>query len=242
LLGILGALATAALFPYLMVVMPQILGVLPMPLWAVVVIQSLQAGLLLTLLSFFGLRMGHYVELDAAWFRALLFGRERQSQPWLKAIAFGAAAGLLIVGIDSLFTPYMPALLNPDAPPTPQASAAAGFLASFYGAIGEELQLRLFLMTLMVWALSKVSGGRLKPQVFWIAIILAALLFGVAHLPAAARIWPLDLVVYSKIVLLNGIGGLVFGWLFWKQGLESAMLAHFSADLILHVVAPLAAG
>ena len=32
----------------------------------------------------------------------------------------------------------------------------------------------------------------------------------------------------------------VFGTVFWWRGLEHAMLAHFSADLVLHVVAPLA--
>ena len=36
------------------------------------------------------------------------------------------------------------------------------------------------------------------------------------------------------------IGGVVFGTVFWWRGLEHAMLAHFSADLVLHVVAPLA--
>ena len=39
------------------------------------------------------------------------------------------------------------------------------------------------------------------------------------------------LVVTSTFVL-NGIGGLAFGWLFWTFGLESAMLAHFFADAI----------
>jgi membrane protease YdiL (CAAX protease family) len=43
-------------------------------------------------------------------------------------------------------------------------------------------------------------------------------------------------------VLLNGVGGLVFGWFFCKHGLESAMLAHFGADLVLHALAPLAMG
>jgi membrane protease YdiL (CAAX protease family) len=38
--------------------------------------------------------------------------------------------------------------------------------------------------------------------------------------------------------LLNGIGGVVFGWLYWKKGLESAMIAHFSADIVLHVLLP----
>jgi membrane protease YdiL (CAAX protease family) len=34
------------------------------------------------------------------------------------------------------------------------------------------------------------------------------------------------------------IGGPVFGWLFWKRGLMTAMLAHFSADIVLQVGLP----
>jgi len=40
---------------------------------------------------------------------------------------------------------------------------------------------------------------------------------------------------------LNGLGGLAFGWLYWKQRLESVMMAHFSADIVLHVITPLVA-
>jgi hypothetical protein len=36
--------------------------------------------------------------------------------------------------------------------------------------------------------------------------------------------------------VLNGIGGIVFGWLYWRNGLESAMTAHFSADIVVHVM------
>jgi membrane protease YdiL (CAAX protease family) len=38
-------------------------------------------------------------------------------------------------------------------------------------------------------------------------------------------------------VLLNAIGGVVFGWLYWRRGIEAAMVAHLTADLTLHVVA-----
>jgi hypothetical protein len=31
-------------------------------------------------------------------------------------------------------------------------------------------------------------------------------------------------------------GGIAFGWLFWKWGLESAVVAHFTADVVLHVI------
>jgi hypothetical protein len=40
---------------------------------------------------------------------------------------------------------------------------------------------------------------------------------------------------------LNGLGGLAFGWLFLTFGLESAMLAHFFADVILHALIPFTA-
>lgn len=243
LLGLLGALSTAALFPYLLVAMPQLFAKLPTgtPLWALIIPQVLQAGVLLSLLSFFGLRMGHRVGLDAPWLRAHLSGRQRQRQPWLVAVALGLSTGMLIAGLDAMFAPYMPAPLLPQAPAGAQASAVVGLLASFYGGIAEELQMRLFVMTLLVWALSALAGAR-PPRAlhFWIAIVVAALLFGAGHLPAAAQIWPLNALVLTRIIVLNGIAGLVLGRLYWKHGLESAMLAHFSADLVLHVIAPLA--
>ena len=42
----------------------------------------------------------------------------------------------------------------------------------------------------------------------------------------------------ARTVLLNAVAGVVFGWLYWKRGLEMAMLAHFGGDLVLHVAAP----
>jgi membrane protease YdiL (CAAX protease family) len=43
-------------------------------------------------------------------------------------------------------------------------------------------------------------------------------------------------MVILRAVLLNGLGGIVFGYLYWKRGLEAAMIAHFSADIVLHVL------
>ena len=74
------------------------------------------------------------------------------------------------------------------------------------------------------------------------AVVVAAIAFGAGHLPAAAKVWPLDTVVVTRTLLLNGIAGLVFGWFYVRHGLESAMLSHFCADLVLHVAAPLAMG
>ena len=69
-------------------------------------------------------------------------------------------------------------------------------------------------------------------EVGWAALTTAVL-------GARAKLWGLDTVVVLRTLLLNGIAGVVFGWLYWKRGLEMAMLSHFSADIVLHVIAPL---
>ena len=66
--------------------------------------------------------------------------------------------------------------------------------------------------------------------------MLAAVVFGLGHLPATAALLPLTPAVIARAVVLNGIPGVVFGWLFWRRGLEAAMVAHFGADLVLHVL------
>lgn len=240
--GALAAVAVILLFPYLLATMPQLLAKVTIPLPALVLVQALQALVLLGLLSFAGLRMGHTIGLGSSWLRAFRFGRSRENQAWTRAMVLGVLISVIMLGLSPLFDANMPAPIHPlPATPSNQLSLA-GFLASFYGGIGEELQLRLFLMTLIVWTFATISKRTPSPAVFWTAIVIAALLFGAGHLPAAAAIWPLDQIVVARTLVLNGVGGIVFGWLFWKQGLESAMLGHFAADLVLHVAAPLVAG
>ena len=50
----------------------------------------------------------------------------------------------------------MPPMLNPPAAASAGTSVLNGFLASFYGGIAEELQLRLFLVTLVVWIVARL--------------------------------------------------------------------------------------
>jgi len=55
----------------------------------------------------------------------------------------------------------------------------------------------------------------------------------------AAQLTPLTPFLVTTVILLNAVAALGFGYLYWKRGLESAMLAHFSADIVLHVVGPM---
>jgi hypothetical protein len=45
-------------------------------------------------------------------------------------------------------------------------------------------------------------------------------------------------MVVTRALLLNGIPGVVCGYLYMRYGLEAAMLSHFSLDILLHLIAP----
>jgi hypothetical protein len=105
----------------------------------------------------------------------------------------------------------------------------------------EELAFRLLLFSFLVWLLGKIWRN---PQVFasagilWLANAVIAIGFGLAHLPHWSAIATLTPLIVATIVFLNSIGGLTFGYLYWRKGLEAAMLAHFIADIVLHVFGP----
>ena len=240
-LGLAGGLATAALFPYLLDLTPQLRQKIHIAMPLAVLLQSLQAAVMLGLMAFSGLRMAHRSQLQAPWLRAWLGRRPIPKFPWALAVLAGLAAGLFALGLVQLIDPHLPPPLHP-AVAGAASSVWHSFLASFYGGIDEEIVLRLFLMTLLVWLFARVAGKAPTPTMYLIAIGLSALAFGAGHLPAAAQVWPLDAVVVGRTILVNAAAGLVFGWLYWRRGLEVAMLAHFSADLVLHVAAPLLSG
>ncbi|MFT4256582.1 MAG: CPBP family intramembrane metalloprotease [Pseudoxanthomonas sp.] len=243
LLGAVSALAVAALVPYLMQLMPEKFAGLPVPLPVLVAAQSLQALVLIGLMSLAGLRMGHHVGLGAPLLQHW-FGKRPLAAPLrpLQAAWLGIAAALLIVALSALIDPFLPKPLHAPAAAGAGRSAINGLLASFYGGVAEELQLRLFLMTLLVWTVATLKKAKPAPRVYWIAIAIAAVLFGIGHLPAAHAVWGLDAIVVFRTVLLNAIAGLACGWLYWKRGLEMAIVAHFSADIVLHVLSPLPGG
>ena len=164
---------------------------------------------------------------DRTW-----LGRLGRRRPYFLAGAILAAIALFGAPIE-----------HPTATPPPSlAFALKGLLAAPYGAITEEVMLRAFVMGLAAWLLSRFSGRQPRSWVMLAAIILAALVFGLGHLPAAARLAPLTADLVMRVIGYNALGGFVFGWLYWRRGLEHAMLAHFAADVVLHVLSPLLAG
>lgn len=99
-----------------------------------------------------------------------------------------------------------------------------------YGGITEELLLRWGLMTALAWLAWRFLQQRRGPvrAVFvWLAIAVSALLFAAGHLPAASvLLGTMDVPVVAFVIGVNTAFGLLFGYLFWRYGLESAMIAH----------------
>jgi membrane protease YdiL (CAAX protease family) len=115
------------------------------------------------------------------------------------------------------------------------------FLAAFYGGIGEEILLRLFLVSMLVFVFGKITRSEAplsRGSLVWSAIAIASIIFGLGHLPATSAVIELTPLVIARAIVLNGVAGLVLGWLYWKRGLESAIITHFTADLMILIVLP----
>jgi hypothetical protein len=212
-----------------------------------VIVMTLVNVLILGALAGVGLFLGSRIGLGLPFVEGWVKREPAQSR-FLRvfglSVLVGVTAGLVILVLDTfVFGPPLAAELDRLGiviPATVQPPAWQGFLASFTGGVNEEVMFRLFGVSSLVWLGSRVSrgsGGRPKPLVLWIAIVVVAVAFGLAHLPATAAIGlPIDTLVASRAIVLNGIGGVAFGWLYWRYGLESAMVGHFSADIVLHVL------
>ena len=192
---------------------------------------------------FFGLLLAKQVGLGLPILEGTLNGKNQASELktiLLPSIGLGVLAGILIILLDLPFQKVLPEMQNAEI----SIPAWKALLASLYGGIAEEVLLRLFMVSLLVWIgfkIKKTEDGRPTDIGIWLAIVLASVIFGIGHLPATARITALTGTVVFRAIALNGIGGIIFGWLYWKKGLESAMIAHFSTDIVLHVITPFAA-
>jgi hypothetical protein len=209
---------------------------LPIPLWLLVLLQILQNTVMFAIVIGLGLLAANRVGLGLPVPEARLQGESLGGK--IKAFLLPS------ILLDSLlFSPMLMAELGNKAAALSQEAmqpaAWKGLLASFYGGINEELLLRLGLMSILVWVgrfIGKTEIGSPTLAVLWSANILAALLFGLGHLPATAAILPITPLVILRAVTLNGLLGVVFGYLYFKYGLESAILSHFTADIVLHVL------
>jgi membrane protease YdiL (CAAX protease family) len=209
---------------------------LSMPMIAAMAL--VQNGVLLAVVIAIGLFASERVGLRMPLVRARA-GAERG--PSLRSVLvpgllLGGAAGAAMVATDAIFfLRHLPPTMLSLFEIALWKRLLAGVL---YGGITEELLMRLFLVSLLAWLLGKwlrTPAGMPSATAFRAAIALAAILFGLGHLPMTAAIAPLSEVLVTRALVLNGIAGVAFGYLYWRHGLEAAIAGHMGAHLVLQV-------
>jgi membrane protease YdiL (CAAX protease family) len=205
----------------------------------VIISQISQNSLLLAIAIPLGLSAAHRTGLGAPVLEALLSNRPIYHLLWPmlpKAMLWGILTALIILLLDSVFFAAVILRVRKSQSNTPIWQY---LLASFYGGINEEILTRLFLLSALLWFFLKTSHTSDYPSQsnFWIANLIVSAVFGIGHLGLTRAVMGLTPLTITRALALNGVAGIIFGCLYWRYGLEAAMLAHVCADLIVLPIA-----
>jgi membrane protease YdiL (CAAX protease family) len=230
--------SAVAAMPYTFYLYDLISLELPVPIPVAVLATVLQSAIFFGLSILIGLHLGNRTNLGAPLLEAWLNKKpiEKLGSILTLSCFIGASLGTLLFVLDRYAFGYFiePITVFQSTPPV-----WTRIFVSFYGGIAEEILMRLFLTTLLVWLFGRLTRSVNSTLHIWAAIVIVSVIFGLGHLPMTARFIELTTFVVTRAIVLNGIAGVAFGWLYWRKGLASAMFAHFVTDIVLHVAMPL---
>ena len=183
--------------------------------------------------------LGFYLSRKNNWPGIYKIG-ESWNNHLAKPMAWGIAGGLFII-VGSRFFQLFHSLGELPHPVFPYSIAA-----SFTAGIGEELIMRLVLMSFWAWLLNLIFK-RFNRQYLtdWAAVVIAALVFGISHLAGPmylayssgdASLSQIPPVFIVEILVLNGFVGIVAGRQMIKYGFVAAAGVHFWSDIVWHVI------
>ncbi len=145
----------------------------------------------------------------------------------LPGVLLGLAAGV-VVGLAAV--PYAV------VPATPAGPAGAVVL-SVSAALFNEVLLRLFLVTTIAAAIIRFYSVR-RNEAIAIAVVAAAAVEVMLHLPGVMMIgFPTTLGAAAFLLTAVVLPAIVFGFLFWKRGLTTAVIAHATALVAIALLA-----
>jgi len=119
-----------------------------------------------------------------------------------------------------------------------QMAAVSPLTGLFLHAVNEELMLRWGLMSGLLWVLAllfRQKPGRPKAVLAWAAIIGVSLFSALGQVPSLAHVVATDPagILLVRTAVAGAVAGIAYGWLYWKHGLEAAILAHVAAQACL---------
>lgn len=236
----------AGVLSVLLIDLDALIAILPIPAGteiptitpALKLLSLIQPAVILSVAVLVGVSLASKVGLSSPAAEAAASGGNSVSafKPQIiPGIVGGLVGGVAVVLIATMSKPFL----------SPQVVARIGEFGKFiplptrllYGGITEEVLLRWGLMTLLVWVawrLFQKGQDKPKPALFVSAILISSLVFGIGHLPVAFMLFPEPTLALTLFVITgNSAFGLIAGYLYWKKGLESAMVAHMLAHVVM---------
>lgn len=157
----------------------------------------------------------------------LRFSKQRL---WIPVL-FGTVSAMIIVFGDAyVFEKFLPTAIE-----SYDIDVTYLLTGIIYGGIIEEVLLRLFFLTLLLYGFQRFS----KSKASWTihaAIIVSAVVFGLLHLPAVSLLTNLTGMIIIRTVLLNTLPGIIFGYVYIKEGLWYSMLTHMATHLVMQLI------
>ncbi|AUM01372.1 CPBP family intramembrane metalloprotease [Rhodocyclaceae bacterium] len=233
--GLLGIIALMGQAPpaALLAAAPELAA---LPPWAQRAALALNPLLLVMAASAVGAALAHRVGL-----RSLLAGTAPARQPlrlWAASVGWGLFVGIAVQALDRLLSPAWSEGWRALVQAPPDLAGSRLVVGLLYGGLAEEVIARWGAMSLLAWALLRALGPAHARLALGLAVALSALVFGAAHLPVLAVQVELETTLVARTLLLNGLGGVVYGWLFCRHHLEAAMAAHAATHLALAALQP----
>src|SRR5262245_33639491 len=233
--GLLEAATVPLLLPSIFESVPSEQRTLPLPLPLFCTLLALQFLVVYGLLALAGLRLARARHAEPAPLLSALWTGTRPGRiglPAVRSVGTGMLCGAALVGAVALIQRVMPQTLPDVMHPL---SFWGALLASATASFGEEILCRLFLLSAVLRMLPA------SPRNTAIAVAISALLFGALHAPAAIFIFGglhnVPHLFWVWMILLNALVGTCCAMEYLRVGIGGAILVHFGADLVWHVVA-----
>ena len=99
------------------------------------------------------------------------------------------------------------------------------FASVTYGAVIEEIMLRLFFMSIIAFIIQKITKKEsMNNMILIIANIISAILFAAGHLPTTISTIGITPMILIRCFVMNGGFGLMFGRLYRKYGIHLSLI------------------
>ncbi|MBQ2025874.1 MAG: CPBP family intramembrane metalloprotease [Paludibacteraceae bacterium] len=192
----------------------------------IAIVSSIQSTIYAVVLGTLGIVLGTKVGL---------YKNERSfaTKPLLITLTIAFLGGISLILSDVLYFSQHSAVIAESYTLKPNITFVLASVT--YGAVVEEIMVRLFLMSLIALLLHKFFGKNTeKPTttILVIANIISALLFAAGHLPATLQTIGSSPIILFRCFALNGASGILFGYLYQKYGLRYSMIAHGGCHLV----------